>query len=298
MLALLGPSGSGKTTTLRLLAGFETPDGGRVVLDGRDVTELAPVARRFGMVFQHYALFPHLDVGANVAFGLESRGVRGTELARRVGEALAPGRPGRIRAAAGGQPLGRAAAAGGAGARARPRAERAAARRAALQSRSRAPGAHPAGAPQAGPPARHHHRAGDPRAGRGLRPGRPDRAAAQRAPRAARHAGRALRHARHRLRGGLHRPGERGARHQYFPRARRGCRTAPGQSAGPARASRRRVRAPGCWRGRKDCDCCRRCGPAERHGHRAAFHRGGGLLHGRNGVGAGARGGRIPRGRA
>ncbi|TFG48551.1 MAG: ABC transporter ATP-binding protein [Gemmatimonadales bacterium] len=89
VLALLGPSGSGKTTTLRLLAGFETPDAGRVVLDGRDVTTLAPVARRFGMVFQHYALFPHLDVGANVAFGLESRGVRGAELARRVEAALA-----------------------------------------------------------------------------------------------------------------------------------------------------------------------------------------------------------------
>jgi ABC-type Fe3+/spermidine/putrescine transport system ATPase subunit len=88
VLALLGPSGSGKTTTLRLLAGFEAPDAGRVVLDGRDVTPLAPVARRFGMVFQHYALFPHLDVGANVAFGLESRGVRGQELARRVAEAL------------------------------------------------------------------------------------------------------------------------------------------------------------------------------------------------------------------
>jgi ABC-type Fe3+/spermidine/putrescine transport system ATPase subunit len=88
VLALLGPSGSGKTTTLRLLAGFEVPDAGRVMLEGRDVTPLAPVARRFGMVFQHYALFPHLDVGANVAFGLESRGVRGTELSRRVAEAL------------------------------------------------------------------------------------------------------------------------------------------------------------------------------------------------------------------
>lgn len=89
VLALLGPSGSGKTTTLRLLAGFESPDGGRVVLDGRDMTPLAPVERRFGMVFQHYALFPHLDVGANVAFGLESRGIKGSELARRVGESLA-----------------------------------------------------------------------------------------------------------------------------------------------------------------------------------------------------------------
>jgi ABC-type Fe3+/spermidine/putrescine transport system ATPase subunit len=89
VLALLGPSGSGKTTTLRLLAGFEVPDAGKVILEGRDVTALAPVARRFGMVFQHYALFPHLDVGANVAFGLESRGVRGPELSRRVAESLA-----------------------------------------------------------------------------------------------------------------------------------------------------------------------------------------------------------------
>jgi ABC-type Fe3+/spermidine/putrescine transport system ATPase subunit len=88
LLALLGPSGSGKTTTLRLLAGFEVPDGGRVWVEGDDVTGVEPVARRFGMVFQHYALFPHLDVGENVAFGLESLGVRGGELARRVARAL------------------------------------------------------------------------------------------------------------------------------------------------------------------------------------------------------------------
>ncbi len=88
ILALLGPSGSGKTTTLRLLAGFEAPDAGRVVVDGEDVTRTDPVTRRFGMVFQHYALFPHLDVGENVAFGLESLGVGGKELERRVGRAL------------------------------------------------------------------------------------------------------------------------------------------------------------------------------------------------------------------
>ena len=89
IMALLGPSGSGKTTTLRLLAGFETPDDGRVLVEGEDVTALAPVSRRFGMVFQHYALFPHLDVRANVAFGLESLGVHGAELDRRVERALA-----------------------------------------------------------------------------------------------------------------------------------------------------------------------------------------------------------------
>jgi putative spermidine/putrescine transport system ATP-binding protein len=89
MLALLGPSGSGKTTTLRLLAGFEVPDHGKVLVEGGDVTRLDPVARRFGMVFQHYALFPHLDVGENVAFGLESLGVSGEDLQRRVARALA-----------------------------------------------------------------------------------------------------------------------------------------------------------------------------------------------------------------
>jgi ABC-type Fe3+/spermidine/putrescine transport system ATPase subunit len=88
MISLLGPSGSGKTTTLRLLAGFEVPDEGRVIVEGDDVTRQEPVTRRFGMVFQHYALFPHLNVGENVAFGLESLRVAGDELGRRVARAL------------------------------------------------------------------------------------------------------------------------------------------------------------------------------------------------------------------
>ena len=73
ILALLGPSGSGKTTLLRLLAGFETPDAGSVTVAGEDVTRVRPERRHFGMVFQHYALFPHLDVRENIAFGLEAR---------------------------------------------------------------------------------------------------------------------------------------------------------------------------------------------------------------------------------
>lgn len=89
VLALLGPSGSGKTTTLRLIAGFERPDAGRVVIDGEDVTPLGPADRRFGMVFQHYALFPHLTVGENVAFGLDRRGMSPAERQSRVAESLA-----------------------------------------------------------------------------------------------------------------------------------------------------------------------------------------------------------------
>jgi len=89
ILALLGPSGSGKTTLLRTVAGFEIPDSGHVIVDGEDVTRVPPERRRFGIVFQHYALFPHLNVGENVAFGLEAQGVRGSEIAWRVAEALA-----------------------------------------------------------------------------------------------------------------------------------------------------------------------------------------------------------------
>ena len=72
-LTLLGPSGCGKTTLLRLLAGFESPDAGEVLISGRDVTALPPHRRPVNTVFQHYALFPHLTVAGNVAFGLEMR---------------------------------------------------------------------------------------------------------------------------------------------------------------------------------------------------------------------------------
>jgi putative spermidine/putrescine transport system ATP-binding protein len=86
--SLLGPSGSGKTTTLRLIAGFESPTSGRIVLSGADVTRLAPYERDVNTVFQDYALFPHMNVGDNVAYGLMVKGVPRADRLRRVTEAM------------------------------------------------------------------------------------------------------------------------------------------------------------------------------------------------------------------
>ncbi|GIE90659.1 ABC transporter ATP-binding protein [Actinoplanes regularis] len=86
--SLLGPSGCGKTTTMRMIAGFEAPTAGKVFLDGQDVTGVAANKRDVNMVFQSYALFPHLNVLQNVSFGLERKKVGKAEIARRVGEIL------------------------------------------------------------------------------------------------------------------------------------------------------------------------------------------------------------------
>ncbi len=89
LLALVGASGSGKTTTLRIAAGYEVPDAGRVTLGGKDITRVPPEKRGFGMVFQHYALFPHMSVENNVAFGLEARGVNKVDRLIKARAALA-----------------------------------------------------------------------------------------------------------------------------------------------------------------------------------------------------------------
>ncbi|HYN58699.1 MAG TPA: ABC transporter ATP-binding protein [Rubrivivax sp.] len=88
-LTLLGPSGSGKTTTLMMLAGFESPTAGEILLDGQPITRTPPHKRNFGMVFQNYALFPHLRVADNVAYPLTVRKVPRAEIAQRVSKALA-----------------------------------------------------------------------------------------------------------------------------------------------------------------------------------------------------------------
>jgi putrescine transport system ATP-binding protein len=87
--ALLGPSGCGKTTLLRMLAGFETPDEGRILLDGKDIAQLLPHQRPVNMMFQNYALFPHLDVRDNIAFGLKRADMPRAEIATRVAEMVA-----------------------------------------------------------------------------------------------------------------------------------------------------------------------------------------------------------------
>ena len=87
--ALLGPSGCGKTTLLRMLAGFETPDEGRILLDGNDIARVLPHQRPVNMMFQNYALFPHLSVRDNIAFGLKRAGLPRSEIAARVAEMVA-----------------------------------------------------------------------------------------------------------------------------------------------------------------------------------------------------------------
>jgi spermidine/putrescine transport system ATP-binding protein len=87
--SLLGPSGCGKTTTLRMIGGFELPSSGRILLRDRDVTRDPPDKRAVNMVFQHYALFPHLTVADNIAFGPKRQGLPKDEVRRRVGEGLA-----------------------------------------------------------------------------------------------------------------------------------------------------------------------------------------------------------------
>src|SRR6202045_597133 len=84
--SLLGPSGCGKTTLLRMLAGFETPDEGRILLDGKDIARILPHQRPVNMMFQNYALFPHLTVRDNIAFGLKRAGMPASEINTRVAE--------------------------------------------------------------------------------------------------------------------------------------------------------------------------------------------------------------------
>ena len=172
---LLGPSGCGKTTTLRMVAGFEEPTEGQVLIDGSDVVGLPPYKRPTNTVFQSYALFPHMSVHDNVAFGLKRQKVDKGEIEQRVGDGA-----GARRARGGGQPppraaLRRPAAAGRPRPRARQPAQGPAARRAARRARPEAAQG-PPGPAQADPARRRDHlRLRDPRPGGGADDVRPDR---------------------------------------------------------------------------------------------------------------------------
>ena len=113
---LLGPSGSGKTTTLRMIAGFEQPDTGRITLGGEDITRQPPYARDVNTVFQDYALFPHMTVGENVGYGLKVKGVARADAAQSGRRGARHGPPRRLRRPQAGPAFGRAAPAGRAGA--------------------------------------------------------------------------------------------------------------------------------------------------------------------------------------
>jgi putative spermidine/putrescine transport system ATP-binding protein len=88
LMTLLGPSGAGKTTVLKLVAGFEQPDAGTIHIQGRDIRRLSPAKRGVGVVFQHYALFPHLTVAENIAYGLKRHGIKGESRRKRIKEML------------------------------------------------------------------------------------------------------------------------------------------------------------------------------------------------------------------
>ena len=229
--SLLGPSGCGKTTTLRLIAGFEQPTTGAIRLDGEDVASVPPYKRNVNTVFQSYALFEHLDVAENIAFGLRRRKVPKPEIEQRVSEALdlvslghrAKDRPAQL---SGGMrqrvALARALV---------NRPVAAAARRAARRARPQAAQAD-AGRAQADPArGRHHVHLRDARPGGGARDVRPDRRHARRRGRAAR-----------RARGDLRAPGEgvRGRLHRHLePAAGRRRERRRAALERPARSPRR-----------------------------------------------------------
>ena len=224
---LLGPSGSGKTTTLRLIAGFELPDAGRVELAGTDVTGRPPHARDVNTVFQDYALFPHMTVRENVEYGLRIKKVaaRPAPHARRGG--ARDGAPGRLRRAQAGAAVRRPAPARRARAGDRQPPAGAAARRAARRAGPQAaPG--DAGRAQAHPGrGRHHLRLRHPRPGGGADDERPPGRVQRGAHRAGRHARRRLRasgqRVRGRLRGGVERRRARRAAVHDPARRRSAC---------------------------------------------------------------------------
>ena len=208
LTALLGPSGGGKSTLLRIIAGLDKADEGTVSIEGIEATKLPPQKRNVGFVFQHYAVFKHMTVAKNVAFGLEIRKRPKDEVAHRVDELLAAGAPPAVLPPAALAALGRPAAAHGAGAGARGGAEGAAARRAVRRPGRQGPQGAARVAASAARRGARDHRLRDPRPGGGPGGRRRDRGHQRRSRRADRQPRRALRQPGQRLRDGLPRRGD------------------------------------------------------------------------------------------
>ena len=201
--SLLGPSGCGKTTTLRLIAGFEQPTSGKILLDGVDVSDVPPHRRNVNTVFQSYALFPFLSVFDNVAFGLRHRKLAKAELTRRVGRGPGTGQDDLVRQAPPGPAVRRPAAARRAGPRAGAQPGRAAAGRAARRAGRQAAPLAQGRAEGAAGTSRHHLPLRHPRSGGGADHVRPAGRDERRPDRADRHASPGLRGAGGHLRGRL-----------------------------------------------------------------------------------------------
>ena len=241
---MLGPSGSGKTTCLRLIAGFEEPDAGEIALHGQSVLGVPPYDRRVNTVFQDYALFPHMSVLDNVAYGLMVRGVAKAVRHRRAAGDAGAGGARRARRPPAGGALGRPASAGGARARPDHRARGAAARRAARRPRPEAAPADADRAEGAAAPGRHHLHLRHARPGGSARHERPPGRVQPRPGRAGRHAGGDLRAAGDRVRRGL----RRRLQHRRRGGRRAADRPAPGLLAAPRADPHRRRRRRRAWR--------------------------------------------------
>ena len=243
-VVFVGPSGCGKSTLLRLIAGLEDATGGAILIDGVDVIDQPPAKRGLSMVFQSYALYPHMTVRNNIGFGLRMAGVDKAERDKKVDEAAAllnltpylERRPGRA--------FRRPAPARRDRARHRAPAEGVPLRRAALQPRRGAPRQHAAGDRAAAEKPRHHRHLRHARPGRGDDHGRQDRGAECRQGRAGRLAARALCASRQSLRRRLHRLAEDELRHgRASRRSSAARRSASARSISTCRASAARGRA-------------------------------------------------------
>ena len=235
-MVFVGPSGCGKSTALRSIAGLEEITGGTISIGDRVVNDLPPKDRDIAMVFQNYALYPHMTVEQNLAFGLQLRKTPKDEIKRRVGRGRQDAGPGAVPQAQAGRAVRRAAAAGRDGPGHRPRAAGLLDGRAAVQPGRQAARVHAGLAQPAARAARRHHRVRDPRPGRGHDPGQPRLRAAGRAAAAGRHPADPVRGAGQPVRGRVHRLPRDELRHRGAgPRRRRGGHLRRLQAAGTRR---------------------------------------------------------------